>query len=60
MKKEKRRLLGKRRLLLKWRRILGGKEETGLETLRMLGIRGECRKKGENTGQKEKILGLGK
>ncbi len=27
----------------------GEKEETGLETGRMIGIRGECRKKGENT-----------
>ncbi len=38
----------------------GKKEEIGVETGRMIGIRGECRKKGENTGEKEKILGLGK
>jgi hypothetical protein len=40
------------------RRMLGEKEEIGLGTGRIKGIRGECRKKGEKTGQKEKIVGI--
>ena len=36
----------------------GEKEEIGLGTGRIKGIRGECRKKGKKTGQKEKIVGI--
>ncbi len=49
---------GEKEIAIERRRILGEKEEIDVETGRIKGIRGECRKKGEKTGQKEKIVGI--